>query len=652
MRPTPAVSSPRRVLLERVEEAAIVQLYCDGFAALSLREKRLAWHLYLAALAGRDIYFDQRYAHGLEMRAMLEPLVTQAARFEPGVGAAIRTYAKRFWMHSGPFNSLTARRFVLGLTLDQWNRAVSLAAAAGAFPGQPLEEVQTRAARLAPLFLDPAIHPVVTDKTPSGGADMLQSSANNLYDGVSMADLEPFEERYGLNARLVKRDGRLVEEVCRIGGRYDREIRQVVRHLRDAMPFASGPQARALTALVRYYETGEAGDREVYDIAWLEDRAPSVDTINGFVEVYLDPRGVKGAWEGIVYCANHGKTRQIETIAAHAQWFEDRMPWDPAFRKPHVTGVTAMAVDVVVETGDAGPMTAIGINLPNDQAIRERYGSRSVSLVNVSEAYEQSVPDAMRTEFAWSPDEAARARRWGAAAQSLATDLHEVIGHGSGRMAPDAPAPPHVLLKEHYSAIEEARADLVALYWIADPVLVSLGLVEAADHEAIVRAEYEGYARGALLQLRRARGVSHLEEDHMRNRQLVVEWLRRHTTAIALRRRDGRTFYVMTDVAAFRAGVARLLADVQRIKSCGDYEGAKTLVEGFGVHFDPVVRDEILARVDALDLPSYTAFVMPRLQPVYREGAITDIEMSYPCDFEAQMLEYSAFSRHAGRLDP
>ena len=253
--------------------------------------------------------------------------------------------------------------------------------------------------------------------------------------------------------------------------------------------------AAALEALIRFYETGEEADRVAYDVAWVRDQDSPVDTINGFVEVYMDPRGVKGAWEGIVSYVHDAKTRDIQTLAAHAQWFEDHMPWDPRFRKPDVAGVTARAIEVVVETGDSGPMTAVGINLPNDQAIRERYGSKSVSLTNVSEAYERSTPEAMRVEFSWSAEEAERAMKWGGFAQELTTAMHEVIGHGSGRMSPSVTEPPHKLLGEQYSAIEEARADLVALYFLPDPKLVELGIVPAEDHDAIVATEYEYYVQ-------------------------------------------------------------------------------------------------------------------------------------------------------------
>ena len=641
------MNDTRRYLLESVDDAAVVQLYADGFASLDLRDKILVWHLYRAAIAGRDIYYDQRYAHNLDMRELLEALLTHGASVDARVLAEIRRYTKLFWLNTGPYNNLTARKFVLRLTREELLEALTAARRDGAaIVTRPGESLAALVDRMAPLFFDAAFDPILTNKTPGDGRDILEASSNNLYSGVTMRALETFEERYALNSRLTAHDGRLVEDVYRAGGRYDREIRRIITHLTDALPYASPHMAAALAALIRFYESGEESDRIAYDIAWVRDQESTVDTINGFIEVYLDPRGVKGAWEAVVCYVNPEKTRRIRSLASNAQWFEDHMPWDSRFRKSEVTGVTARAIEVVIETGDSGPITPIGINLPNDQAIREQYGSKSVSLANVAEAYECSTPEGLRVEFCWDDAEAARAKRWGAIAQELTTDMHEVIGHGSGRMAEHVTLPPHRLLAEQYSAIEEARADLVALYFLPDPKLVELGLVSADDHDELVQTEFEYYTRTALVQLRRVRVGTQLEEDHMRNRQLIVYWLRAHTTAIDVRHRAGKTYYVMTDAVAFRDGVGRLLAEVQRIKSEGDYNAARRLFEEYGVHFDPAVRDEVVERVDRLKLPSYTGFVMPRLEARRdARGEIVDVELSYPCDLETQMLEYSALTR-------
>jgi dipeptidyl-peptidase-3 len=642
----PAAAADRKYLLERVDDAAVVQLYADGFQSLPLKQKTLIWHLYQAALAGRDIFIDQKHRDALHMREILEPIVAHPAGVDPAVLAEIQRYTKLFWLNNGPYNNLTARKFVLKITPAQLKDAVMAAAKTGGARFMTRDEtIDAKLARLEPMFFDPNVDPIVTNKTPGAGKDILQASANNLYAGVSMADLEGFTEKYGLNSRLVKQNGKLVEEVYRIGGRYGAQIAEIVKHLEAAKPFAEPPMVKALDALIKFYRTGEETDRKAYDIAWVQDKDSPVDTINGFIEVYLDPRGIKGAWEGLVFYVNQEKTQRIKTLATHAQWFEDHMPWDAKYRKASVQGIVANAIDVIVETGDSGPVTPIGINLPNDQEIREKFGSKSVALANVNEAYDRSAPGSMRSEFTWSPEEAQRAEKFGTFAGELTTDMHEVIGHASGRQA-EGKGNPQALLKEEFSALEEGRADLVGLYFIADPKLVEIGVVNAADHDNIVRAEYEAYTRNAIVQLRRIREGTQIEEDHMRNRQMIVRWLMANTKAIEQRTRDGKTYLVMVDPKAFRDGVGRLLAEVQRIKSEGDYAAAKKLFETHGVHFDAGLRDQVVARVDKLNLPSYTGFVMPKLTPVTgADGTITDVTISYPQDLTRQMLEYSGVRR-------
>ena len=640
---TPHSATDRKYLLERVDDAAVAQLYADGFTTLPLDQKILIWHLYQAALAGRDIYYDQRYAHNLEMRDILEEILTHSEGIDPATLREIDRYTKLFWLNTGPHNNLTARKFVLKCTPEAFGAAARAAAGSGAaFPLRPDESVDAMVARLQPLFFDASVDTIVTNKTPGAGKDILSSSANNLYVGVSMKDLEQFEERHPLNSRVVRRDNVIVEEIYRVGGKYDKEIRVIVGHLEAAIPYATPPMAAALRALIQFYTTGQEADRIRYDIAWVQDKASPVDTINGFVEVYMDPRGMKGAWEALVFYVNREKTEGIRRLAASAQWFEDRMPWAPKYRKEGVRGITANAIDVVVESGDSGPITPVGINLPNDQDIREKYGSKSVSLTNVNEAYDKSTSAEFRKEFAWSPEEAERAERWSSIASELTTDLHEVIGHASGKIAEHLKGSPQSFLKEQYSALEESRADLVALYFLPNSKMVELGLIDAAEHADIVLAEYEAYARNALVQLRRIREGTQIEEDHMRNRQMIVQWLLANSTALEVRRRNGKTYYVMVDAKAFQEAVGRLLADVQRIKAEGDYPAAKALFETYGVHFDADLRDEVVARVEHLNMPSYTGFVQPRLEPVIGpDGTITDVTISYPLDLTAQMLEYS-----------
>jgi dipeptidyl-peptidase III len=644
----PAAATPeRKYLLETVDDASVIQLYADGFDALPLKEKTLIWHLYQAALAGRDIFIDQKHRNALEMRALVEAVVAHPQGVDAATLAEVQRYAKLFWINNGPYNNLTAQKFLLQSTPAAFAAAVKTAVKNGGTVQPPGgESLDAMLARLGPMFFDATVDPIVTAKTPPAGKDILTASANNLYSGVSLADLKGFPEKYGLNSRLVKQDGKLVEEVYRIGGRYSKQITAIVKHLEAAIPFASQPTADALRALAQFYRTGEKADREKYDIAWVKDTSSPVDTINGFIEVYLDPRGVKGGWEGLVFYVNREKTERIQKFADNAQWFEDHMPYDAKFRKPMVKGIVANAIDVVIETGDSGPVTPIGINLPNDQAIRETYGSKSVTLSNVREASDNGTPGTMRNEFSWTPEEADRAGKYGSLAAELLTDMHEVIGHASGRQADGFKGSPQDAIKEYFSALEEGRADLVGLYFISDPKLAEIGIFTAADQEAIARTEYEAYTRNAITQLRRVRNGTQIEEDHMRNRQMIVRWLMANTKAIEVRQRDNKTYYVMVDPKGFREGAGKLLAEVQRIKSTGDFAAAKALFDTHGIHFDAALRDQVVGRVDALKLPSYSGFVMPKLTPVTdAKGTITNVTVSYPLDLTAQMLEYSGARR-------
>jgi dipeptidyl-peptidase-3 len=577
------------------------------------------------------------------MRRILEAIVTHPRGIESATLNEIQRYTKLFWINSGAYNNLTSRKFVLNLPPEAFAAAARKAAESGAtFPSANGESLDAMLARLQPMFFDPNVDPISTNKNPGPGKDLLLASAANLYSGVSLADLKGFKEKYGLNSRLVKQNGKLIEQVYRVGGLYSEQLTEVVKHLEAAVPFAPEPTANALRALIQFYKTGEEADRAKYDITWVADKSSSVDTINGFIEVYLDPRGIKGSWEGVVFYVNQDKTARIHRFADNAQWFEDHMPYDAKYRKPSVTGIVANAIDVVIETGRTGPVSPIGINLPNDERIREQYGSKSVSLANVVEANNNATPGSMRTEFTWSPDEAERNATHGTLAGELLTDMHEVIGHASGQASPTLKQTPQQAIREFFSALEEGRADLVGLYFIGDPKLADIGILPAAEQEAIMRAEYEQYTRNVLTQLRRVRQGTQLEEDHMRNRQMVVRWLMANTKAIEQRTRDGKTYLVVVDPKAFRDGAGRLLAEVQRIKSEGDYAAAKTLFETYGIQFDPALRDEIITRVDALKLPAYTGFVMPKLTPVTAaDGSITDVKISYPMDLTTQMLEYA-----------
>lgn len=648
----PANASERKHLLERVDDVAIVQVYADGFERLTPRDRILCWHLAQAAIAGRPIYVQQRCAEGLDIQDLCEEILTHDGGVEPEALAEIRRYTKLFWVNNSPYNNVTARKNVMKSSPSALVRAAESAQAAGAkLPLREGESARDLVARLAPMLFDPEHRPMVTAKTPEGGLDIVEASAATFYGpGVRLEDLEGFVPEYALNSNVVKDEsGKLVEQPWRMGapeegiepGLYADAISEVVAHLEAALPYAPEATRKALEAQIRFYRTGKREDRVAYDIAWVGDTASVVDTVNSFVEVYVDPRGEKGSWEAIVSYEDPKKAALIQTIAENAQWFEDHMPYDAAFRKPEVKGISARSIDVVIETGDSGPVTPIGINLPNDSLVREQHGSKSVSLANIVEAYERSTPTSARVEFCWDEAEVKRAEKWQALTSDLLTNMHEVIGHASGRQAPDGPANPADAIQEFYSTLEEARADLVALYFMADPKLAELDLL--SDVEEASLAAYEQYVRnGGLQQLRRIKTGLQIEEDHMRNRQLVVRWIQRNSDAIDERVRDGKHYLVVESAEAFRAAAGRLLALVQEIKSTGDHARAKELIEAHGVRFDPSLRDEVLARYAKLDVASYTGFVMPRLTPVRgAEGEIVDVAISYPLSIEQQMLEWS-----------
>jgi len=648
---TSVTDGERKYLLERVDDVAIVQLYVDGFERLPMRQKVLIYHLSNAAIAGRDIFIDQKYKHSSEIRDLIEETLIHSEGIEPETLAEIRRYARLFWVNNGPHSAVTSRKYVLKCSPEAFTAAVKKAESNGAdLPKAIGESTRAYLARMKPILFDPAVDSLVTNKSPGPGQDILQASANNFHEGVTMEDLKSFDEQYALNSKLIKRsDGTLEEVIWRAGfddvvppGMYAKELNAVVGHLEAAIPFATPKMARALGALAHYHRTGSPIDFRAYNIAWVADDDSPVDTINGFIEVYADPRGQKGAFEGIVYFDDPVKMDMIRKIAENAQWFEDHMPYDPKYRKPEVKGISAKAIQAVMETGDSGPVTPIGINLPNPGDIREQYGSKSVSLSTVLEAYDKASTPAARSEFCFDEGEFDRATKWKSLALDLEVNMHEVIGHGSGRVSEQLRADPAVTIGEYYSALEETRADLVALWFIGDKKLVELGLIPKENRAEIERAAYEAYTRNALAQLRRVREGDRLEQDHMRNRQLIVHWLMDHTDSIEVRRQDGKTYYVAVDIAQWKDGVGRLLAEVQRIKSEGDREAAADLLEKYGIKFDPKLRDEVVERYEKLDRPSYTGFVMPELTAVHdANGAITDVQISYPMCIETQMLQWS-----------
>ncbi|HEB52099.1 MAG TPA: peptidase M49 [bacterium] len=635
----------RPVLLDRVDKTVIAQLYADGFEELDLRDKLLAYHLSQAAIAGRDIFLDQRFEYNLPLRWILESLWLVRDRLPEHVAAEVTRYCKLFWVHSGIHNNLSTKKELLRLSWREFGAACEIAQAAG-------HDLST--AKLAPLeglrhafavMTDPDTYRSVTDKSTEHGNDPVLASCNNLYKGVASADLADFTENNGLNSRLVKRDGELVEEVYRCGdgrgippGRYAKELAAVNAHLRAALPYAPEPTAKALRKLIRYNETGDLDDWREFNIAWVQDNDSTIDFICGFVEVYLDARGIKGSWEAVISFRDENKTLAIAELAEQAPWFEQRMPWDEKDNKADVKGISVRAISVVTETGDSGPITPIGINLPNEADIRQQYGSKSVNLANVVESYNAISAAGSLDEFSFTPEEAERARRYASAMDDLHTNLHEVVGHASGKVHDDIVNPAQ-RLGLYYSTLEEGRADLVGLYWCASQKCKDMGLVPNDD---AVLAKYEAYARNALVQLRRVPLGERVEEDHMRNRQLIVLYLLDHGYGVHVEKKDGKTFYVVDSIEKYREGCGKLLGEIMRIKAEGDFAAGKALVEKYGIKIDRSLHEEVLARIEKLDLPSVTGFVQPELRLVRDAGgAVTDVEVAHCRDLADQMLRWS-----------
>ena len=635
----------REYQLDRVDNTIVVQLYADGFEALSHDDKMLAYHLSQAAIVGRDIYLDQRFEYTLGLRWVLESLWLVRDELPADVNEEITRYCKLFWVHSGIHDNLTTKKMPLGLTQKQFDDACAVAQKNG---------TKLTAKELAPMrnlehawqiMTDPTTYVSVTNKSTENGNDPVAASCNNLYSGVTTADLEGFVEKNGLNSRLVKRDGKLFEEIYRCGdgknippGRYAKEISAINVELKKALQYAPVPTKKAITNLIRYNETGSMDDWREFNIAWVQDNDSTIDFILGFIEVYVDARGMKGSWESVISFRDEIKTRNIAKLALEAPWFEARMPWEEKFKKKDVKGISARAISVVMETGDSGPITPIGINLPNEADVRQEYGSKSVNLANIVETYNSVKASGSLGEFSFTKEEEARARLYSSAMDDMHTNLHEVVGHASGQLMPEIKNPAQ-RLGLFYSTLEEGRADLVGLYWIADQKMKDLGFV---PNDEAALAKYEAYARNALVQLRRVPLGERVEEDHMRNRQLIVLWLLENKAGVHVEVKDGRTFYVVDSADKFREGCGKLLAELMRIKAEGDFKAGKALVEKYAVKIDPALHKEVIARIEKLGLPSVTGFVQPELQLVKdADGKVVDVKTTHCRDLADQMLRWS-----------
>lgn len=635
---------------ERFADLQMLRYRLAGFSNLSLSQKKYVFFLSKATLVGRDITTDQFGEFNLLIRKTLEAVYTDEAVDRTTADfKGMEVYLKRVWFSNGIHHHYGCEKFVPEFS-EAWFRKVVAALPRDVWERVGYTSADALLAVLCPVIFDPAVQPKRVNQ--AAGEDLVATSACNFYRGVSQQEAERFyaerrdpeagdeQPSWGLNSKLVRCDGRLEEELYRTGGLYGAAIKQIVYWLKKAAEVAENDQQRKVIGLlVDYYETGDLRLFDQYSIEWLKEQEGMVDFINGFIEVYGDPLGLKGSWEGLVEYKDMEATRRTETISAHAQWFEDHSPVDPRFRKPQVKGVTAHVICAAMLGGDEYPASAIGINLPNADWIRARYGSKSVTIGNLTEAYNQAARgNGFNDEFVIDEPTRTAVDRYGDVCDDLHTDLHECLGHGSGQLLPGVASD---ALKSYGSTIEEARADLFGLYYIADAELVRLGLVP--DAKAYESQYYTYMMNGLMTQLVRIKPGHQIEEAHMRNRALIAHWCLEHgKNVVELVKRNGKTYVKINDYPALRTLFAQLLAEIQRIKSEGDYEAGKTLVERYAVKVDPVLHEEVLARYRKLNLAPYKGFINPWMKPVEdADGNIIDIELDYTEGYAHQMLRYS-----------
>lgn len=637
--------------VEQFADLQILRYRVPGFEQLSLRQKQLIYYLSEAALEGRDILFDQNGKYNLQIRRLLEAVYThfQGDRTSESF-RALEVYLKRVWFSNGIHHHYACDKFVPGFTAAYLEEVIQ------SLPAEvlPLAEGETCRAmcdKLFPVIFDPAVMPKRVNQ--ADGEDLVQTSAANYYEGVTQQEAEAFYAAqkkaddpepvmYGMNSRLVKKDGRIYEQVWKVGGMYSAAIEKIIVWLEKAETVAENEaQREVIRLLIEFYRSGDLKVFDAYSIAWLKDTSSQVDFVNGFIESYGDPLGMKASWESIVNFKDMEATHRTETISSNAQWFEDHSPVDARFKKEEVKGVSAKVITAAILAGDLYPSTAIGINLPNSNWIRSVHGSKSVTIGNLTDAYNKAARgNGFREEFVYSDVERQLLEKYADITDDLHTDLHECLGHGSGKLLPGVDPD---ALKAHGSTIEEARADLFGLYYLPDAKMVELGLVPDAE---AYKAEYYSYMmNGLMTQLVRIEPGCTVEEAHMRNRQLIARWALEHgkgEKVVEMVVREGKTYVRINDYAKLRTLFGKLLAEIQRIKSEGDYEAARQLVETYGVQVDPVLHAEVLQRYRSLHLAPYKGFLNPVYTPQTDAGGnIVDVQISYSEGYAEQMLRYS-----------
>ena len=637
--------------VEQFADLQILRYRVPGFENLSLQQKELVYYLTEAALQGRDILFDQNGKYNLRIRRTLEAVYTgyKGDKNTPDF-KAMEVYLKRVWFSNGIHHHYGSEKFVPGFAPEFFKEAV-LSVDASTLPLAEGQTVEQLCDELSPVIFDPAVMPKRVNQ--AAGEDLVLTSACNYYDGVTQKEAEDFYNvmkdpkdetpvSYGLNSRLVKENGKIQEKIWKVGGLYGQAIDKIVYWLKKAEGVAENPEQKAVIAeLIKFYETGDLKTFDEYAILWVKDLNSLVDFVNGFTESYGDPLGMKASWESLVNFKDMEATHRTEVISGNAQWFEDHSPVDKQFKKDEVKGVSAKVITAAILAGDLYPATAIGINLPNSNWIRSHHGSKSVTIGNITDAYNKAAHgNGFNEEFVYSDAELQLIDKYADLTGKLHTDLHECLGHGSGKLLPGVDPD---ALKAYGSTIEEARADLFGLYYVADPKLVELGLT---PNEDAYKAEYYTYLmNGLMTQLVRIEPGNNVEEAHMRNRQLIARWVFEKGAAdkvVELVKKDGKTYVVVNDYEKLRELFGKLLSEIQRIKSTGDYQSAHDLVENYAVKVDPALHAEVLERYKKLNLAPYKGFVNPKYEAVVdAAGKITDVKVTYDEGYAEQMLRYS-----------
>lgn len=639
-------------VVDRFDDIKVLRYQVPDFDTLSLDEKKLIYYLNQAALCGRDILFDQNGRYNLRIRRTLEAIEQgytgdrnsdEFKKFEK--------YLKKVWFANGIHHHYSLDKFLPEFSESYFDELIA-ATPAEYFPQDFKPSVEAVIAEIKPVMFDPTLFPKRTNQ--AAGADMIATSANNYYEGVTQQEVEDYYKKiidpndstpisYGLNSKLMKENGQIVEKTWKVDGMYSAAIEKIVYWLEQASSVAKGAQKQTIDELIGYYRSGNLSQFDTYSISWVQDTLSKVDFVNGFIETYGDPLGYRASWEGLVNFRDEEATRRTETISAEAQWFEDHSPIDPKYRKEKVKGVSAKVITATILGGDCYPATPIGINLPNADWIRKDYGSKSVTIENITHAYNEAAKgNGFLEEFIYDPADIELQKRYGELSDNLHTDLHECLGHGSGQLAPGVKTD---ALKNYGSTLEEARADLFALYYLGDPKLVELGLVPSFD---AAKAQYLHYIlNGMMTQLARIQPGKDVEEAHMRNRMLIAMWCYEKgqqgegEPVIKKVTHDGKTYIEITDYERLRELFGEMLYEIQRIKSEGDYEAGKALVETYGVKVDQNLHNEVLKRYSSLDIEPYSGFVNPVYQPVMEKGEITDVKIEYNEGYKDQMLRYS-----------